>query len=254
MERENNKGILFGVLGVMTLVIAILGASLAYFTAVDRSEEEVKVEAATVTINYVQGRIVKASNLIPATKTVVQTAYAKQGEKQCLDSNGKQVCSVFAFEAQNNGPDGLAINGKIITTTQVSENNGEDGLQTKEFENLSYMVYDVTSGTPVPVNQTNKPEITFAQYGGSTELFTNGETGNTVTVESGHSNKYEILIWLQELAEKIAEEDDDPETTTESILANDPNGVASQNDEQGLTYAGIVEIAVAGASDKITGK
>lgn len=239
MERENNKGILFGVLGIMTLVIAVLGASLAYFTAVDRSEDEVQVQAATVTITYVQGKILQASNLIPATQTVVETAYAKSGEEQCLDAKGQKVCSVWGFEALNSGEKNLDITGKIITTTQLSENGGEDGLQTTEFENLSYIVYDTTTGEPVKL--TNE-KVTFANHGSSTQLFVNGTENNTVTVTSGSSNKYEVLIWLNEAAS--AEELADPNNLT----------AGNQNHEQGLKYAGVVEIAVHGASDKITGQ
>jgi len=240
MERENSKGILFGVLGVMTLIIAILGASLAYFTAVDRSEENaVQVQAATVTITYVQGQVLQASDLIPATQTVVETAYAKSGEEQCLDSKGKKVCSVFRFEAKNGSENDLNITGKILTTTQLSENDGEDGLQTREFDNLSYIVYDTTTGEAVKV--TTEKE-TFAKFGSSTQLFVNGTENNTVTVTSGASNKYEVLIWLNEIA------------TPEQLA--DPNNLidGSQNHEQGLKYAGTVEIAVYDASDKITGQ
>lgn len=240
MERENSKGILFGVLGVMTLVIAILGASLAYFTAVDRSDENaVQVQAATVTITYVQGQVLQASDLIPATQTVVETAYAKSGEEQCIDAKGQKVCSVFRFEAKNSGEKNLDITGRILTTTQLSENGGEDGLQTREFDNLSYVVYDTTTGEAAKVT-TEKG--TFAKFGGSTQLFVNGSENNTVTVTSGASNKYEVLIWLNEVA------------TPEQLA--DPNNLieGSQNHEQGLKYAGTVEIAVHGASDKITGQ
>lgn len=240
MERENGKGILFGVLGIMTLIIAILGASLAYFTATDRSDEDkVTVQAATVTITYVQGQIVKAENLIPATQTVVETAYAKSGDSQCLDANNKQVCSVFKFEAKNAGSENLDITGKILTTTQTSSNDGEDGLQTVEFDNLSYIVYDTTGETPTKVNPT---KTTFAKAGSSTELFNNGAGQTTATVLSGSSNKYEVLIWLNEAA------------TEEQLLNPDDNVSGSQNHEQGLKYTGTIEIAVSGASDKVTGK
>jgi len=240
MERENGKGILFGVLGIMTLIIAILGASLAYFTATDRSgDDAVSVQAATVTITYVQGQIIKAENLIPATQTVAETAYAKTGDSQCLDSNDKQVCAVFKFEAKNSGADNLEILGNILTTTQTSTNNGEDGLQTREFDNLSYIVYDASTGTPVKINST---KTTFAKAGSSTELFNNGAGSSVVEVLSGTSNKYEILIWLNELA------------TEEELLDPDETVKGNQNFEQGLKYTGVVEISVSGASDKITGK
>ena len=233
MERENGKGILFGVLGIMTLIIAILGASLAYFTATARSAENaVRVESATVAINYVQGQILQATDLIPATQAVAERAYGQSGESQCLDSNNKKVCSVFSFETHNNGEKDLEIVGKILTTTDIT------GEQTTEFDNLSYIVYETTTGAATPINTT---KTTFANFGGSTELFNDG-TDNKVTVTSGSHNKYEVLIWLNELA------------TSEQLQDETNMTEGNQDHEQGLTYTGTVEITVSGTSDKITGE
>ena len=233
MERENGKGILFGVLGVMTLVIAVLGASLAYFTAVDRSAEDaVVVESATVTITYVQGQVLQASNLIPATQTVAETAYAKT-DGQCVDSNGKQVCAVFGFSAKNGGAEDFEVIGDIITTTDLA------GEQKTEFDNLSYVVYETTNGEKTKLS-TEK--TTLAKFGSSTTLFNNGTEHNSITVESGATNTYEILVWLNEIATQ--EQLEDPNNLTEG----------SQNHEQGLRYTGMVQIEVYGTTDKITGK
>ena len=32
MEREDKRGVFFGVIGVLTLIVAIIGASFAYFS------------------------------------------------------------------------------------------------------------------------------------------------------------------------------------------------------------------------------
>ena len=77
------------------------------------------------------------------------------------------------------------------------------------------------------------------------ELFNDGfddGTDNKVTVTSGSHNTYEVLIWLNEAASQ--EELDDPDNMT----------AGNQDHEQGLTYTGTVEIAVSGATDKITGE
>ena len=53
MEREDKRGIFFGVIGVLTLIVAIIGASLAYFSINARSRENaLTVQAATVKIVY----------------------------------------------------------------------------------------------------------------------------------------------------------------------------------------------------------
>ena len=77
MNQESGKGIIFGVLGILTLIIAIMGASLAYFTAtaMDTDPEKIIVQAATVTISYDNGRNLEAKDLIPSSFAAAEWAY-----------------------------------------------------------------------------------------------------------------------------------------------------------------------------------
>lgn len=245
MERENGKGLLFGVLGVMTLVIAILGASLAYFSTTQRSAEDaVIVEAATVSITYSQGTNLSATDLIPSTLSVAQKAYGKQlsykvGEEtkteQCKDTNGRTVCSVFRFNIENQAAQATTIEGKIHTSLS-------------EFQNLRYIVYagtevdgqgELTNGEVVAGTNVSgdEPGYLFAATGNNTNLLPQEvEIG---AKNSGTEKKYfEVLIWLNE-------EPDDPLTV--DIDEGD------QNDEQGAQYKGTVEVNVSGQSGEITG-
>ena len=53
MEKEDKRGIFFGVIGVLTLIVAIIGASFAYFTInASSNKNAVTVNAATVKIVY----------------------------------------------------------------------------------------------------------------------------------------------------------------------------------------------------------
>ena len=151
MNQENGKGIIFGVLGILTLIIAIMGASLAYFTAtaMDTDPEKIIVQAATVTISYEQGTILEAKDLIPASFDVAEWAYNRGVEKdqetqieedmQCKDDKGYTVCSVFRFNVSNEaGKNDSAIVGTIKTTTDASKNK-----DSREFDNLMYTIYEV---------------------------------------------------------------------------------------------------------------
>ena len=242
MNQENGKGIIFGVLGILTLIIAIMGASLAYFTASAMSgDEPIEVTAATVTVSYIQGQILRANELIPATSTVVDWAYNRtdtdpetQESMQCKDGKGYQVCSVFRFDASNEaGRNDQRILGSITTTTDTASLGQEN-----EFRNLSYTVYDVSdNGERTKLN----PELTkLAQSGGKTQLFNNGsgsEGANEVLVEAGAIRHFEIVVWLNEQSTDLENDD----------------GSGKQDDEQGLSYTGLVEIAIANSSDKVTG-
>lgn len=242
MNQESGKGIIFGVLGILTLIIAIMGASLAYFTASAMSgEDPIEVTSATVTISYIQGQILRATELIPATDPVVEWAYKRTDTNpetsesmQCKDAKGYQVCSVFRFSASNEaGRNNQVIKGSITTTTDL-----EALEQENEFRNLSYTVFEVDSEG----NRTrlNPGLTTLAQSGGKTDLFNNGtgeENANTVEIGAYSIRNFEIVVWLNEQSTDLENDD----------------GSGNQDDEQGLSYSGLVEISVADSTDKVTG-
>lgn len=233
MNQENGKGIIFGVLGILTLIIAIMGASLAYFTASAMdADEPITVQAATVTITYLQGDILEASELIPSSYDVVKATYFRTGVDnitqqplQCKDSKGYEVCSVFRFKASNEiGKNDQRIVGSITTNTDIMT-LGQD----KEFENLSFTVYRIVDGERILINPN---PTTLGKAGDEpSQLFNNGsgETGyNEVEIKAGEIAEFEIVVWLNETGDV--------------------------QDEQGLGYSGTVKIGISDASDRITGE
>lgn len=154
--NNNNKTNTFNlIIGIATLLIAILGATFAYFSATTRSEEnDVTVKSAYVSISYDGGTEIKASNLIPATQTVALNKYQKDvaiydpetdGEintdydtyrnnvdRKCVDALGKEVCYVYQFSIESDGEVGGTTD--IIASVEVNKN---------EFDNLSYVLYEV---------------------------------------------------------------------------------------------------------------
>lgn len=248
MNQENGKGIIFGILGILTLIIAIMGASLAYFTANATSgEEPIEVTAATVTISYIQGTNLQLEEgLIPSSMDVVDWAYNRtavddEGPLQCKDAKGYAVCSVFRFDVSNEqGRNDQRIEGKITTNTDLAA-----AEQSEEFENLSYTIYDVTD-EEAPRKKINPYLTKLSKVGGEpTQIFNDGleeENSNTYVIKAGERRKFEIVIWLNEKSTEYSEEE----------LEADPN-LGRQDDEQGLSYSGIVEIGVSNASGHITG-
>ncbi|MCI6265345.1 MAG: hypothetical protein MR598_00680 [Erysipelotrichaceae bacterium] len=156
-KNANNKTNTFNlVIGIATLLIAILGATFAYFSATARSaENDVTVKSAYVSIYYDGGTEIKASNLIPATLNVALKKYQKEvavynpetdGEiitdydvykndvdRKCVDAKGKEVCYVYQFSIESDGAIGETTD--IIASIKVNKN---------EFDNLSYILYEVT--------------------------------------------------------------------------------------------------------------
>lgn len=140
------KDIFFGIVAVATLIVAIIGATLAYFSITASSNEgAINATAATVSIEYNDGQQVtaQADKLIPADfETVVKPVYEANVRDAgysdnladtgniCIDSNSKQVCSAYRFTVTSDLQ-------RTITATLNNESNG--------FTYLHYALYDVTN-------------------------------------------------------------------------------------------------------------
>jgi len=139
------RDIFFGIVAIATLIVAIIGATLAYFSiSVSSNEGVINATAATVSIEYNDGQQVtaQADELIPSTFEVVQKVYMNNVRDAvdsedlnstgnlCIDSNDKQVCSAYRFTVKSDIE-------RTITATLNNEHNG--------FTFLSYALYDVTN-------------------------------------------------------------------------------------------------------------
>ena len=156
-NEEKNKTNTFNlVIGIATLLIALLGATFAYFSATARSaENDVTVKSAYVSITYEQGTQIKATNLIPSSLDVMLSKYQKDKAEEfipteenprnedydtftgdpdriCVDANGREVCYVYEFSVTSDGS--LEDTTEIIASLEINKN---------EFDNLSYLLYEV---------------------------------------------------------------------------------------------------------------
>lgn len=173
LEEKRKKSNLFNIIiGVSTLIIAILGITFAYFSATASSEEnDVNVRSAHVSISYLGGTIIRATNLIPSSEHVVIEMYKKatppedivgvvgqeglgittQEDKytniqdlnrKCVDAKGHEVCAIYQFTIKSEGAaDSFTDIAGGIT---VNKNDFPGVLGTNnEYSNLSYVVYEV---------------------------------------------------------------------------------------------------------------
>ena len=157
--RNDNRGkdIFYGVVAIATLIVAIIGATLAYFSVTASSNEgAVNATAAIVSIEYNDGQQVtaQAKELIPATLEVVQQVYESKvstlthedltTENVCIDRNDRQVCSAYRFTVRSDVE-------RTITATLNNEHNG--------FTYLSYAVYDITNKTWLQLNDEGAKDL-----------------------------------------------------------------------------------------------
>ena len=241
MEREDKRGIFFGVIGVLTLIVAIIGASLAYFSINARSDTDaLTVQAATVKIVYNDGDQLNVENIIPSTKEVALRTLTRSGQDDgnegtytaCVDDKGYNVCGYYDFTLTNEGPNTMLVTAKVLPTA-LKQKIEEEGVVTQEaetpFTNLKFTLYDRTNvddkdGAGKFNNGTEKYSGTVSY----SEFSLVGAGDETLSIAgNGAVMNLRLFVWLDEQG-----------------AANDA--------EQGAVFKGTVSIEVPGAQN-ITG-
>lgn len=150
MDRKSRK-IFYGVLMIATLIVAIVGTTLAYFTyRTSSGDEGVKAHAANINIVYKDGENVTAmaEELIPSSFEVVKKVYEKHttdgltpsSSDICLDENDREVCGVYRFSIKSD------VDADIYA------------LLDTEYNGFTYLVYalrDVNNNTWVQLEDNN---------------------------------------------------------------------------------------------------
>ena len=150
MEREDKRGVFFGVIGVLTLIVAIIGASFAYFSINASSKQDaVNVSAASVKIVYTEGDQIAIENLIPSTREIAMktltrglagTTHEVEGAQvpytTCKDDNNYTTCGYYEFSLTNNSENAVKVKAYVVPTALTEGKVG--------FSNLMFTLYDRT--------------------------------------------------------------------------------------------------------------
>ena len=71
MENNNGRGIFYGVIGVATLVVAMIGATFAYFSAnISTENDPIAFNSTTIELQLTQNTAGIKYNLIPVDETL----------------------------------------------------------------------------------------------------------------------------------------------------------------------------------------
>lgn len=153
MENNNGKGIFYGVIGVATLVVAIIGATFAYFASTTQGTNgAAAANSANVsgTLEVVQNGQYVAPDLIPASFATVVKSFGQtgtadvntgkcRGASQANKEGNYGMCSFYTFTIKNTAD--------VATTVYLSlktDSNTFDG-------NFKYCVYE---GNTIPNTDT----------------------------------------------------------------------------------------------------
>ena len=186
MNENNNggKGLFYGVIGVATLIVAIIGATFAWFTATAGGETKTVVKTGTLSIEYVtsgegSGKVVDASNLKPATTDQVLAAYQAGDCKFADDEAGatETICAFAKVTVKNTG----TLYANINADFNITKNEYKDNK-------LMHSVFKIT-----PATLTGSP------------------VGSTVTLPSAQAlapqatDSFVVLLWLDQTAVNTGE-------------------------------------------------
>lgn len=228
MENRRGNEIFLGVVGVATLLVAIIGATFAYFSASAQSgNEAINTSSAQLQLGYADDPGKLSTNLIPSSNTIALfTATDKNwidsketqfkgddgktitvtGHGLCKDMYDNEVCGIYEFTIGN-------------PTTSRMEIEGEVTSVINQFENIWFAVYDETNTqvvTPKKFPQaTQSVELTGLEQGlvGSTNEKDNSDfdekdptTYTPIVDKSNPANAtketnvrtYKMVIWIQE--------------------------------------------------------
>ena len=239
-EREERKGngIFLGIVGVATLIVAIIGASFAYF-----SIQASSAEGAVNLTAYEFSASLSMSEVYPTEKDLIpidpmatiagatapdntNLAFALNVRKKCEDDKGYRVCALYEVSVTNSGTEEMVLNGTIVT----NENNASaERTGGTPFENLQYR--EVTKTGNAYTIGTTAVDLATAVDGVANI--------GTLTVPAGETKTTYVLIYLNE---KKAEN-----TETHVFEAQD------QSSEMGAEYKGQIVYTSTGTGNRLTG-
>ncbi|MGM9876839.1 MAG: hypothetical protein ACI310_06410 [Bacilli bacterium] len=215
MEENNRKGpgVFYAVVGVATLVVAIIGATFAFFSATATDTTNVTGTTATganltLTVTRVSDAAT-AANMVPMLDTDLQKGVTGTASKSCIDANGNTVCQVYKVNIANGS--NIAVNVKGTMTL-----NGGGAT------NMKWQV--LTDATTV-----NASADTIAA--GSEGVIVGNQA---LTAESNHD--FYIVVWLHE-TNSDQTDPDAGKTFTGSITFNGVNADGSETNGVTATFS-----------------
>lgn len=237
MENKKGSGIFLGVVSIATLVVAIIGATFAYFSASAESGQDAvgaqayEFNVAVTSVEKIQpttgtaGLIPLDSDGVVENTSDTNLLYAlNKAENICVDSNNYQVCQLYKATITNNGtqPVNLSLEVKTISNT-ASSVSGRTKFEDLTIQSLTYAesVYGL-HGTAKTLAPTNGNSVSV--------------DGVTITANAGINEHY-FVVYLEE------------PTVGEDTAADQKD----QSAQMGASYTGQLVYVSAGGGNRLTG-
>lgn len=160
MEENNRKGpgVFYAVVGVATLVVAIIGATFAYFSASATNDADVTGTTATganLTLTVTrESDAATAANMVPMLDTDLQKGVTGTNSKSCIDANGNTVCQVYKVNIANGSNITVNVKGTMTLNDGGATNMRWQVLTNATTINASADTINAGSEGVIVANQT----------------------------------------------------------------------------------------------------
>ena len=202
-ENRKGTGVFYAVVGVATLVVAIIGATFAYFSASATNDQDVTGSTASgaslaIAITKVSDEAT-AKNMIPMLSTDLQKGVTGTDSKSCIDANNNTVCQVYKVTVTNGSADiGINVKGTMNLASTA--------------KNMKWQV--LTNATTVNATATTVNQGTDGVI-----------VENQALDKSGSADLY-LVVWLDE-TNAAQDADDAGKTFTGTVTFNGVNADGS---------------------------
>lgn len=212
MENSKGRGIFLGVVSVATLIVAIIGATFAWFSAsVSSGENDVNLTAyqfdANLTVERVFPTAENASKkIIPFVPDKVlreglenetnNMNYAlNEATNKCVDSSGYLVCSLYKITVTNNGSDAIELDG---TVTTIETTPTETGTTLTANGDLKAQIISYAEGKYTYTHNLSKALALPNTVGGSGKLIMDKATLTVGATPGANTAELYVLVWLND--------------------------------------------------------
>ena len=215
MENSKGRGIFLGVVSVATLIVAIIGATFAWFSAsVGSGENDVNLTAyqfdADLTVERVFPTAENASKkIIPFVPDKVlreglenetnNMNYAlNEATNKCVDSSGYLVCSLYKITVTNNGSDAIELDG---TVTTIETTPTEKGTTLTANGDLKAQIISYADGKYTYTHNLSKALALPNTVSGSGKLIMDPATLTVGATPGANTAELYVLVWLNDTTE-----------------------------------------------------
>jgi len=172
-EKKDLKGITFLAVGILTIVVAIAGATFAWFAVTASNNNVIKGDSGytasslTLTVTETSAVASASKKLVPQLDAAVKTA--ANSTNKCIDANGNGVCQHYTITIKNN------------TTTKFYL----DGSLTLTAANMPNLKWGICSAAWTCTSTTYNPKTTTTLV-------------SRAAINGGATLTYYVVLWISE--------------------------------------------------------